>query len=139
MTHINFLANILIQDFFYKISYFYKLFYVLSFSNKSYNSLSQGTLTQGKGSGTVDLLIQIGCFIKKENWVSVWKAPDLNLWVQGGHPYWYFPFSKASLIKSSTRLYGAKFSPILSLNLVLRMLIQALSVFWQREEERDTN
>ncbi len=138
MTHIDFLANLINHFFFIKLAIFMSYF-LLSFSNKSYNVLSQGTLTQRKGSGTVDLLIKIGCFVKKENLVSVWKAPDLNLWVQGGQPYWYLPFSKASLIKSSTRLYWAKFSPLLPLNLVWRMLIQALSDFWQREEERDTN
>ncbi len=28
--------------------------------------------------GTVDLLITKGCFVKKENLASVWKAADLN-------------------------------------------------------------
>ncbi len=36
---------------------------------------------------TVDLLIKIGCFIKKKNLVSVWKAADLNSLVQGGQLY----------------------------------------------------
>jgi hypothetical protein len=33
----------------------------------------QGTLTEGEGSAqlTVDLLIKIGCFVKKKNIVSV--------------------------------------------------------------------
>jgi hypothetical protein len=31
----------------------------------------QGTLAEGKGSVLVDLLIKIGCFVKKENIVSV--------------------------------------------------------------------
>ncbi len=46
---------------------------------------------------TVDLLIKMGCFVKKENLVPVWKAADLNSLVQGGQLYRYFPFSKASL------------------------------------------
>jgi hypothetical protein len=31
-----------------------------------------------KGLSTVDLLIEIGCFLTKENIVQVWKAADLN-------------------------------------------------------------
>jgi hypothetical protein len=45
---------------------------------------------------TVDLLIKIGCFVKKKKIVSVRKAADLKYLVQGGQPY--FPFSKASLV-----------------------------------------
>jgi hypothetical protein len=33
--------------------------------------LFQGTLTEGGRLSTVDLLIRIGCFVKKENLVSI--------------------------------------------------------------------
>jgi hypothetical protein len=40
---------------------------------------------------TVDLLINIGCFIKKRSMFKVWKATHLNELVQGGQLYWSFP------------------------------------------------
>jgi hypothetical protein len=47
---------------------------------------------------TADLLDMIACFIKKE---KVLTAADLNYSVQGVQPYWSFPFSKDSLVKTS--------------------------------------
>jgi len=47
--------------------------------------------------GTVGLLIDKGCFVKKKNIVSIWKVFDMNYLVQGGQQYWSFPFSKISL------------------------------------------
>jgi hypothetical protein len=37
---------------------------------------------------TINLLIKMACFVKKEKYISVLKAAELNqLNVQGGHPY----------------------------------------------------
>ncbi len=48
---------------------------------------------------TINLLIKMACFVKKEKYISVLKAAELNqLNVQGGHPYWSFRFSKDSLV-----------------------------------------
>jgi hypothetical protein len=55
------------------------------------NPLRRGKL------GTVDFLIKIGCYVKKENVVSIWKVTELSYLVQGGQPYWFFHFSKVSL------------------------------------------
>jgi hypothetical protein len=41
----------------------------------------------------IDLLIKVAGFI------AISKAADLNLSVQGGQLYWFFPFSKDSLVE----------------------------------------
>ncbi len=45
-------------------------------------------------------LIKINCFVK--NKISERKAADLSYEVQGGQPYWSFPFSKNSLVHLTT-------------------------------------
>jgi hypothetical protein len=46
---------------------------------------------------TVDLLIKMGCFVKKKNKVSILKAADLDKLWQGGQQYCSFPISEDSL------------------------------------------
>ncbi len=48
--------------------------------------MNRELLLKGRLS-TVDLLIKMGCFVNKENLVSVLKAADINLLVEGGQPY----------------------------------------------------
>jgi len=63
---------------------------------------NHGTLTEGE-EGSVQLTSSLRFVIKfckkKTNIVSVWKVADLNKLVQGGQPYWSFPFSKAFLVQ----------------------------------------
>jgi hypothetical protein len=40
--------------------------------------LKQGTLTEGKGHSTVDLLIKVPCFVTDEIMFSISKEADLN-------------------------------------------------------------
>jgi len=42
------------------------------------NHCSQGTLSEGGRLGTVDLLIQEACFVKKQIIFAISKAADLN-------------------------------------------------------------
>jgi len=63
-------------------------------------SNNQGILTEGEGSGTVDLLIRVARFVRKLMF-SISKAADPNLLVQGGQLYRAFPFSWCSLIQYS--------------------------------------
>ncbi len=48
---------------------------------------------------TIDLLVKITCFVKKEKNVSVTKAGDFTKLVQGGQLYYYFPFSRSPWTK----------------------------------------
>jgi hypothetical protein len=58
-----------------------------------------GKTNIGKRLSTLDPLIKIVCFAKKEIIFSLQRGADLNLSVQGGHCTEPFPFSKTSLEK----------------------------------------
>jgi hypothetical protein len=60
-----------------------------------------------------DLLIKLGCFVEKKNIASAWKEADLNWLVQGGQPYWTFPFHKDSLLQNFRRLLFKETPPLL--------------------------
>jgi hypothetical protein len=45
----------------------------------------------------LDVLVKIGCFVKKKYIASAWKEADLNQLVQGGQPHWSFSFSKDTM------------------------------------------
>jgi len=75
---------------------------------------------------TVDLLITIGCFVEKKNIASAWKAADLNRLVQGGQPYWTFPFRKDSLLQNFRRLLF-KETPPLSIGFPSKILVKKMS------------
>jgi hypothetical protein len=50
--------------------------------------IDRKSLPKGKAQfSTVDLLIKIGCFMKKKNIVSIIKAADLNFLEEGGQLY----------------------------------------------------
>ncbi len=56
-----------------------------------------GNTNWGGKLSTIDLLIKVDCFVKKENIIFNIKQADLNWLVQGSWLYWTFPFSKTSL------------------------------------------
>ncbi len=48
---------------------------------------------------TIDLLIKVACFLTRVITFLNIKQNDMNELVQGGQPYWAFPFSKTSLVE----------------------------------------
>jgi len=70
---------------------------VKSFKIKATASTCQGILTEGRGLSTIDLLIKLACFVKKENNIFNIKGADLNYLEQVGQLYFSSPFNKSFL------------------------------------------
>jgi hypothetical protein len=64
-----------------------------------YKTLKAGNSYCWGNLSTVDLLIKLARFVKKEKYLFSLKAANLNLLIQRGQSYLSFPFSKDSLLK----------------------------------------